>query len=80
MIDVSEIIQLIKSEVLTEDAEIVADTPLFSTGFLDSLHLTTLFLTLEQQYQVTIGIFDVSQEKFDTPAQITQWVNSAKDD
>ena len=76
MVAVTEIIELIRSEVLTEDVEIAEHTNLFSTGFLDSIQLTTLFLSLEQHYQVTIGIFDVSQEKFDTPAQIAHWLNS----
>ncbi len=76
MVAVTEIIELIRSEVLTEDVEIAEHTNLFSTGFLDSIQLTTLFLSLERHYQVTIGIFDVSQEKFDTPAQIAHWLNS----
>ena len=80
MIDVNEIIALIKSDVLMDDVSIDVDTPLFSTGFLDSMQLTTLFLCLEQNYQVSIGLFDVSQEKFDTPAQITEWVNSSLHD
>jgi D-alanine--poly(phosphoribitol) ligase subunit 2 len=77
MIDVNEIIDLVKTEVLMDDRTIDADTCLFSTGFLDSMQLTALFLSLEQRYQVSIGLFDVSQEKFDTPAQITEWVNSS---
>ncbi|MGD2171454.1 MAG: acyl carrier protein [Gammaproteobacteria bacterium] len=76
MIDVSEIIDLIKNEVLMDDRTIEADTRLFSTGFMDSIQLTSLFLSLEQKYQVSIGLFDVSQEKFDTPAQVTDWVNN----
>ena len=80
MVNVNEIIELIRIEVLFDDIELAADTRLFSTGFLDSIQLTTLFLTLEQNYQVTIGIFDVSQEKFDTPAQIAEWVSQVQND
>lgn len=79
MIDVSEIIDLIKTEVLMDDRAIEADTRLFSTGFMDSIQLTSLFLSLEQKYRVSIGLFDVSQEKFDTPTQITDWLNNALD-
>ena len=73
-----EIINLLQTEVLTEAAEIEGDTRLFSSGLLDSIQLTSLLISLEKRYQVSIGPFDVSQENFDTPEQIVQWLNQSK--
>ena len=78
MVTAEEIIAVINSEILDGSTELQADSKLFSTGLLDSIQLTSLFLTLEQKYGVSIGIFDVSQEKFDTPEQIANWVSSAQ--
>ena len=78
MVTAEEIIEVINSEILDGSTELQADSKLFSTGLLDSIQLTSLFLTLEQKYGVSIGIFDVSQEKFDTPEQIANWVSSAQ--
>jgi acyl carrier protein len=80
MVTVKEVIQLIQDEVLPEQKELHADTKLFSTGFLDSIQLTTLFLSLEKNHNVKIGPFDISQENFDTPEQIARWLNQAIND
>lgn len=80
MADAQEIITLIQNEVLAEPTEIEPDTKLFSNGFLDSIQLTSLFMSLETSYDVKIGPFDVSQENFDTPEQIAQWLNKTGDD
>lgn len=77
MPDAEEIVELIRNEVLTEEKGIGAETRLFSTGLLDSIQLTSLFMSLEQKYRVSIGPFDVSQENFDTPAQIAEWLNQS---
>lgn len=80
MVSSQEIIQLIQKEVLSEKKELSDDSKLFSQGFLDSLQLTSLFLSLEKNYGVKIGPFDVSQDNFDTPEQIAAWVNKARND
>ncbi len=76
MANTQEVIQLIQDEVLSEQKELQEDSKLFSTGFLDSIQLTSLFLSLEKNYGIKIGPFDVSQENFDTPKLISIWLNN----
>lgn len=80
MIQAQDVVILIRTQVLSTPKEVGPETKLFSTGLLDSLQLTTLFLTLEKEFRVTVGPFDVSQENFDTPELIAQWLNQAKND
>lgn len=75
MVTEHDIITLIQNEVMNDKAELQGDTPLFSEGLLDSMQLTSLFLSLENAYKVSVGVFDVSLENFDTPALIAAWVN-----
>ena len=49
------------------------DTPLISSGLVDSLRLADLLLLLEKHYGRAIDPRDVGTDNFDTPAQILEF-------
>lgn len=56
--------------------EIEADTPLFSSGLLDSFALAELILFIEDQAGLRIPASDVSFENLDSPERITTYILS----
>lgn len=46
------------------------DTPLLTSGLIDSFDLVELLATLEARYGVALEPGDVSADTFDTPTQI----------
>jgi acyl carrier protein len=47
-----------------------ADTPLLSTGIIDSLHVAELIGVLSRHYDVRFDLADVGVDNFDTVAQM----------
>jgi serine O-acetyltransferase len=47
-----------------------AETPLISSGLVDSLNVAVLLDALEEAYSINISAEDVNAESFDTPSQI----------
>ena len=58
------------------DFPIDQDTPLISTGLIDSLHVAKLLAILEKEYGKVINTRDVGTDNFDTPKQIEQFLKS----
>lgn len=52
------------------------DTPLISTGLIDSLHFAQFLLVLEKEYGTMISTRDVGTDNFDTPRQIEKFLNT----
>ena len=52
------------------DVDIDQDTPLISTGLIDSLKVALLLAVLEKEYGKVINTRDVGTDNFDTPKQI----------
>jgi len=50
------------------------DTPLISTGLIDSLHFAQFLLVLEKEYGKVISTRDVGTDNFDTPRQIEKFL------
>jgi acyl carrier protein len=63
-----EIIAYIADEILGEDAppDLAEDTPLLSSGLLDSLSVEQLLLYLEDELGVAFAESDYSAENFET--------------
>ena len=57
------------------DFEIDQNTPLISTGLIDSLHVAQLLVILEKEYGKAINTRDVGTDNFDTPRQIEKFLN-----
>ena len=68
-IRISAFIQFIFEVVQPED-EIEADTPLLSTGIIDSFDVTALLGAIEDSYGVVIDPEEVDVDTFDTPVQM----------
>lgn len=54
------------------------DTPLISTGIIDSFHMTALLSLLEERYNLRIDPADVGADNFDTPRQIYQFIQASR--
>jgi acyl carrier protein len=67
-----EIIAYIAEEILGEDApsDLAEDTPLLSSGLLDSLSVEQLLLYLEDEHGVVFVESDYSAENFETVSAI----------
>lgn len=50
------------------------ETPLISTGLIDSLHVAKLLVILEKEYGKSINTHDVGTDNFDTPKQIERFL------
>jgi D-alanine--poly(phosphoribitol) ligase subunit 2 len=64
-------------ETLELDVDITDDTPLLSSGLIDSFDLVVLIAALEDTYGVRIDLMDLDVEALDTPNQILQRVQGA---
>jgi serine O-acetyltransferase len=67
--DVEKLIGHIRATVRIREP-LSADTPLFTSGLVDSLNVAVLLDALEEAYGVSISAEDVSADSFDTPLQI----------
>lgn len=68
------LINLIKKS-FNIDFEIDQNTPLISSGLVDSLHFAQFLLVLEKEYGKVINTRDVGTDNFDTPKQIEKYLN-----
>ena len=56
------------------DFDINQDTPLISSGVIDSLRVALLLSVLEREYGKAINTRDVGTDNFDTPKQIEKFL------
>jgi len=59
------------------DFDINQDTPLISSGIIDSLRVALLLMVLEREYGKVINTRDIGTDNFDTPRQIVKFLNKA---
>lgn len=57
------------------DFDIDRNTPLISSGLIDSLRFAQFLLVLEMEYGKAINTRDVGADNFDTPRQIEKFLN-----
>ncbi len=69
--------QFLQDELAIPADEVDADTPLFSSGLVDSFSLVGLMTFIEIQAGITIAPGDVSLENFDSLGRILAYVRSA---
>lgn len=67
------LINLIKKS-FNIDFDIDQNTPLISTGLIDSLHVAQLLVILGKEYGRVINTRDVGTDNFDTPKQIEKFL------
>ena len=72
------ILEFVRDEYLDEDEdddiELTADTPLISSGIVDSFSMTSLKRFLETRYEVKIPDDEATPEAFDTVKSIAALV------
>jgi acyl carrier protein len=70
------ILEYIRNEYLSDDDEVElnVNTPLISSGIVDSFSMVSLKLFLEKKYAIAIPDQEASAEAFDTVASIVQVV------
>lgn len=73
MIVMDRLLNLIKKS-FDIDFDINHDTPLISTGIIDSLRVAQLLTVLEREYGKVISTRDVGTDNFDTPKQMEKFL------
>ncbi|MCP4292941.1 MAG: acyl carrier protein [bacterium] len=61
-----------------DDDEVEADTPLISSGIVDSFSMVSLKVFLEKKYQIKLPDDEATPEAFDTVNSIIELVNKHK--
>ena len=73
------ILEYIKNEYLDDededDVELTEDTPLISSGIVDSFSMVSLKRFLEKKYQISLPDEEATPEAFDTVTKIIELVN-----
>jgi acyl carrier protein/D-alanine--poly(phosphoribitol) ligase subunit 2 len=70
------ILDYVKKEYLDdEDVEISFDTPLISSGYVDSFSMVSLLVFLENKFKIKIPPSKATPEAFDTVNSIASLVN-----
>lgn len=72
-----DFLQLLKA-TLRIDETLEADTPLISSGIIDSFDVVALLTMVENEYRVSIHPEDIDVETFDTPAQMFSHIDRAR--
>jgi acyl carrier protein len=66
---------VIKEYIEDEDAEITFDTPLISSGYVDSFSMVSLLVFLENKFKIRIPSSKATPEAFDSVNNIVALVN-----
>ena len=77
MLDRSQIVAFLVSELGVDSAKVSDDTPLFSSGLIDSFSLVRLLGFIESKAQIRIEPTDVSLDNMDTISRILRFVAQA---
>lgn len=72
-----ELSQFLQDELALGPDEFDRDTPLFSSGLVDSFSLVSLMTFVETQTGVAIGPEDVNLDNFDTLGRILNYTRAA---
>jgi acyl carrier protein len=62
----------------TAKGGISVDTPLLSSGIVDSFHLVQLLVELEAVYAIQIDLAEVGVDNFNTPEQILSFLKGKR--
>ncbi len=66
---------VIREYIEEKDTEITYDTPLISSGYVDSFSMVSLLVFLENKFRIKIPPSKASPEAFDTVNRIVALVN-----
>lgn len=74
----AQLFSFLGTELGLDLSAVDADTKLFTSGVLNSLDVLRLAMFIEQTYSINISPFEISIDKFDTVARITEFVRQKK--
>ncbi len=76
MEDIKELVRkYVMSEYLEEGEEITYDSPLISSGYVDSFSMVSLLVFLENKFKIKIPPEKATPEVFDSVNKIVELVN-----
>ena len=76
MEDIKELVRkYVMSEYLEEGEEITYDSPLISSGYVDSFSMVSLLVFLENKFKIKIPPEKATPEAFDSVNKIVEFVN-----
>ncbi len=73
------ILDYVKREYLEEDQEITVDTPLISSGIVDSFSMVSLKRFIEKKYNIAIPDDRATPQAFDTVNKICELVRAIQE-
>ena len=74
---IDELLNYIRLELLRQPKRVLAaDTPLISSGLIDSFSLVDLGIHIETQYGVTLDPSELAVSSFDTAEQLAALIQS----
>ena len=73
---ITGITTFMSEELGIECAEIAPDSPLFSTGIVDSFSLVSLLSFIEDTHQIRIGPTEVNLDNFDSLERMLAYIES----
>ena len=69
------LLKYLNDELAVDTSSLDEDSPLFSSGVIDSFSLVSLLTSIESQWGFRIPSTDVTLENFDTISRITRYVS-----
>jgi acyl carrier protein len=72
------LLDALRNELGVDTAPLNDDSPLFSSGLIDSFSLVTLIVFIEKEAQIKVQPLDVNLENLDTVARILNFANRAR--
>jgi acyl carrier protein len=69
------LLKYLNDELAVDTSSLDEDSPLFSSGVIDSFSLVSLLTSIESQWGFRIPSTDVTLENFDTISRITAYVS-----
>ncbi len=73
-----DLIQFMQDELGLDTADIGDETPLFSSGVIDSFSLVSLMTFIEQQEKFRMNPMDINLDNMDSIARILGYIERAK--
>lgn len=74
------LIERIRDDILdTPDRKLDENTPLISSGLIDSFHLVDVALFVEELFNVRIEDYELNADTFDTVEQLAELIQKRRD-
>lgn len=71
-----DLLAVMRDELFLDVSAIDNDTPLFSSGLIDSFSLATLILAIEEKARVKLDPLDITLDNLDSIARILRFVSA----